>query len=398
MKRFIGFFFLTIFLFMFISETAMAIPAFARKYRMSCQTCHAPIPKLKPYGDEFAGNGFQLSDQEARGYYVETGDENLSLLREFPLALRLEGFITYNFGDSERSDFGLPYLMKLLSGGSISDDIAYYFYFYLNERGEVAGVEDAYIMFNNLLGGDFDIYLGQFQVSDPLFKRELRLTLEDYQIYKLSTPYSRANLAYDRGLMLTLGLESGTSFVLEIINGNGIGEANNLHIFDEDDNKNFALRVSQDVGENLRIGAFGYLGMDNIQDGNELTENDLTYYGPDATLFLGDKLELNLQYLWRKDDYTISRGSTLVLDSQTETSGGLAELIYTPDGDASDWYAVGLLNFANSDLDRLDYKTVTGHLGYLLRRNLRLVGEATYNFTDEENKFMQFSVGFVSGF
>ena len=398
MKRVIGFFFLSIFLFMFISETALAIPAFARKYRMSCQTCHAPIPKLKPYGDDFAGNGFQLSDQEARGYYVETGDEKLSLLREFPLALRMDGFITYNFGDSEQSDFGLPYLMKLLSGGSLSDNIAYYFYFYLSERGEVAGVEDAYIMFNNLLNADFDIYLGQFQVSDPLFKRELRLTLEDYQIYRVSTPYSRANLAYDRGLMFTLGLETGTSVILEIINGNGLGEANNLHLFDEDENKNFALRVSQDLGDFLRIGAFGYLGMDDIMDGNELTENDLTIFGPDATISLGDKLELNLQYLIRNDDYTVAEGPRVMVDNEIETSGGLAELIYTPDGDASDWYGVALLNFVNSDLDRLDYKTLTGHLGYVLRRNLRLVGEATYNFTDEDNSFMQFSLGFVSGF
>ena len=39
-------------------DEADAIPAFARKYRMSCTTCHAPIPRLKEYGDEFAGNGF----------------------------------------------------------------------------------------------------------------------------------------------------------------------------------------------------------------------------------------------------------------------------------------------------------------------------------------------------
>lgn len=340
MKRYIGFLFLSVFMFMFFSETLLAIPAFARKYRMSCQTCHAPFPKLKPYGDDFAANGFQLSDQEARGYFVETGDEELSLLREFPLALRFEGFLTYNLGNSERSDFGMPYLMKLLSGGSISKDIAYYFYFYLNERGEVAGVEDAYMMFNNLFGGDFDIYLGQFQVSDPLFKRELRLTLEDYQIYKVSTPYSRANLAYDRGFMFTLGLETGTSFVLEVINGSGLGGANNLHIFDEDDNKNFALRISQDFGENFRIGAFGYLGMDNIEDGNELTENDLTIYGPDATLKMGDKLELNLQYLFRKDDYTLSQGNRMMFDSELKTNGGLAELIYTPNGDASKWLSL----------------------------------------------------------
>ena len=63
-----------------------AIPAFARKYRMSCTTCHAPVPRLaeKAYGDEFAGNGFVLADQEASRYYVETGDKDLDLIRETP--------------------------------------------------------------------------------------------------------------------------------------------------------------------------------------------------------------------------------------------------------------------------------------------------------------------------
>ncbi len=36
-----------------------AIPAFARKYQFSCSTCHAPAPRLKPFGEEFAARGFR---------------------------------------------------------------------------------------------------------------------------------------------------------------------------------------------------------------------------------------------------------------------------------------------------------------------------------------------------
>jgi hypothetical protein len=82
----------------------------------------------------------------------------------------------------------------LISGGSITTDIAYYFYFFFSERGEVAGLEDAFLMFNNLFGSELDFYLGQFQVSDPLFKRELRLTFEDYRIYRTAVGYSNINL------------------------------------------------------------------------------------------------------------------------------------------------------------------------------------------------------------
>ena len=119
---------LLIFISSFFSEEILAIPAFARKYNMTCKTCHSPFPKLKPYGDEFAANGFVLKDKDAPRYYVETGDNDLSLIRDLPLAIRLEGYLTYNNNKSENSDFSAPYIIKLLSGGSITSNISYYFY------------------------------------------------------------------------------------------------------------------------------------------------------------------------------------------------------------------------------------------------------------------------------
>ena len=37
-----------------------AIPAFARKYDKSCQTCHVSEPKLNEFGERFRANGYQL--------------------------------------------------------------------------------------------------------------------------------------------------------------------------------------------------------------------------------------------------------------------------------------------------------------------------------------------------
>ncbi|MDZ7763881.1 MAG: hypothetical protein U5K00_05575 [Melioribacteraceae bacterium] len=52
MKKSFTYIFVFAFLVLFFSDTIMAIPAFARKYDMSCTTCHTPFPKLKAYGDE----------------------------------------------------------------------------------------------------------------------------------------------------------------------------------------------------------------------------------------------------------------------------------------------------------------------------------------------------------
>jgi hypothetical protein len=199
MKRVSFMFALVVTCTLLLVQDVLAIPAFARKYSMSCNVCHSPFPKLKPYGEEFAGNGFILKDKDAPRFTMETGDDLLLLMRDFPLAVRLEGYIRNQPEPGRQADLQSLYLAKLLSGGQIAKNISYYFYFFFGERGEVAGLEDAFIMFNDLFGHDFDVVVGQFQVSDPLFKRELRLTFDDYQIYRAKPGKSSVNLTYDRG-------------------------------------------------------------------------------------------------------------------------------------------------------------------------------------------------------
>ncbi len=392
----------SLFVIIIITITAgdlFAIPAFARKYNMTCKTCHSPFPKLKPYGDEFAANGFVLKDQEAPRYFVETGDPELSLIRDLPLALRLEGYVTYNQGNTEQSDFTTPLLFKLLTGGAITKDVSYYVY-YILENGEAGKIEDAWLMFNNLFGSELDVTVGQFQVCDPIFKRELRLTKDDYFIYKVRPGASNIDLTYDRGLILAYGFESGTDITVELINGSGIGEGFISGNFDDDKYKNVMGRISQDVCEYFRLGGFGYFGKESGENafGSEFSEqtNEVTMFGGDATISF-DPLELNLQFVERKDDnpffYPIWIGETISLEYKTR--GAFAELVYRPDGDASKWYAVGLFNWIESDQSDLNYKTLSGHLGYVLTRNIRLVAEYSHNFTQEYGKF---GVGFITAF
>ena len=375
----------------FLANDVFAIPAFARKYNMSCKTCHSPFPTLKAYGNDFAGNGFQLKDKDAPRYYVETGDEELSLIRDFPIAARLEGYVTYNKENSEQSDFYAPLLFKLMTGGAIAKDISYYVY-YILESGKVGKIEDAWFMFNNLFGTELDFTIGQFQVSDPLFKRELRLTRDDYYIYKVRPGNSMVDLTYDRGIMLGYGFESGTDLVLEVVNGSGIGEEFMNGTFDNDNYKNLFLRISQDAGEYFRIGAMGYWGKEEREiTGDRYPQNELWMLGGDATISF-DLLELNLQYIERNDDNPYFNYPD---KEQFKTRGAFSELIYRPEGDESVWYAVALFNWIESDQTDLNLKQLGIHFGYLLRRNIRLVAEYSQNFTV---KYGTIGLGFVSAF
>jgi len=384
------------FLLLMPAEQASAIPAFARKYQISCQVCHTPaMPRLKAFGDDFAGDGFRMTEYESPRHFIQTGDDRLSLFRELPLAFRFDGHVTANFNGEGSVDFAVPFVLKILSGGELSDRLSYYFYFMLDERGEIAGLEDAFIMYRDLFRTGINVYLGQFAASDPMFKGEMRYTIENYRIYATAPGESSVNLKYDKGILLDKGFETGTSVVFEVISGSGLGEADHWYVFDKDKYKNMLLKLTQDIGEYASLGFFGYTGKEVLQNGTGDFVSSVKMYGPDLVLDFNEKLIIGLQYLWRTDsDVYLNPEEPMAEDVMTH--GGFAEIIYSPKGDMSTWYLNGLVNWVDSDIDLLDYRSATLHAGYLIRRNVRLVTEFTQVFSG--TPYGKLSAGFVSAF
>ncbi|MBW1807706.1 MAG: hypothetical protein JRJ87_05880 [Deltaproteobacteria bacterium] len=379
-----------------------AVPAFARRHEFSCTTCHNPFPRLKAYGEEFAGNAFAPGDQEMPPrYFRDVGDDDLSLLKYVPLAVRADLYfdmrVDVQNGDNS-SDFKVPWGLKLLSGGRIAEDIGYYFYFYMSERGEVAGVEDAYIHFNDLFGSPLDIMVGQFQVSDPLFKRELRMTFQDYLIYKVKLGDSQTDLTYDRGVMLTAGFDFGMDLYGIIVNGNGKGEADISRDFDMDKYKHFMLRISQSLGP-IRIGLFGYYGKEELysETDDSFWINELNMWGPDITLSLG-RAELNVQYLQRRDNKPSL--DTTRAQSPILTHGIIAEAIVDLLGDPAKIFVVLLFNWVDSDSLESGQEAYTANLTWMMHTNIKLLAEYTFArvVNGEEVKEHRATLGVVTGF
>jgi len=369
-----------------VPQDLFSIPAFARKYKVSCTTCHTVFPRLKDYGDEFAGNGFIIPEKDDKRSQITAGDDLLWLNKDFPLAARMDLFAAHDQSKDVKNDLQIPWGIKLLSGGTLYKNIGYYFYFYMSERGEVAGVEDAYIHFDNVFGTDLDIMAGQFQTSDPMMKRELRLTYDDYMIYTTRIGQSRVNLAYDRGVMLVYGIEkTGTDIVGMIVNGNGKPEAVNRRL-DQDNYKNIGLRVNQSIGDFLSVGGFFYTGKEELPDSG--VTNKVTYFGPDFSAGLGP-VDITAQYLYRED----SNPYFLQSDLKNETTGYVVEVIYAPDLERSRWYFTGLYN--SIDSDNFKYQTATFSFTYLVARNLRLLTEYTRDLEMDKNRIV---LGVISAF
>jgi hypothetical protein len=369
-----------------LSADAGAIPAFARRYNQSCNLCHSPIPRLTETGEMVASHGFRMAPGEVSPDAMNGGDELLSLPKTLPLAIRIDGqFRVYGDRNDTPTDFESPWVMKILSSAPIGRSLSYYFYFLLNERGEVAGAEDAFLYWNDLGGAPIDIAAGQFQVSDPLFKRELRLPVDDYMVYKVRIADQPAALAYERGLMLMME-PAGVTTTIEIVNGNGLPGASDGR-FDGDPEKNLFGHVSRDLGSFLRLGALGYYGMQRRAGG---PANKLWMGGADATLTMGT-VELNLQYVHREDTRpTFTAGERMeVMD------GGFAEILLLP-GDAR-WYGYALYNRVEDNRALLEfgdgapagvrlYETVAAGWGYLVQRNARVFVEALYDTQQETSR------------
>lgn len=376
----------------FLPGEAAAIPAFARKYQMSCSTCHGPFPRLKPYGEEFAARGFRMADpaEEPPRAEHDVGDPLLRLPRDLPLAVRLEGFGAWREQENARgagaeTTVEWPWTFKILSGGPITPKVSYYLYFIL-EKNEVEGLEDAYLQFNRLFGSKVDLIFGQFQVSDPLFKRELRLERTDYRIYQTLVGQSDIKLTYDRGLMFSATAPGEVDVVLQVVNGNGIPSGE----FDKDDDKNVALRLAREVG-GVRLGLFGYWGREEERDRVTGIKNEVTYVGPDLAARWGPNWELNLQYLERRDDDPFFTGGS----TTWKTRGGFAELHFFPQGEDGRWALSALYNRVESDDPAADAETASLTLNHLLARNLRLVAEAGYDLHGEQSEA---SLGVVTAF
>ena len=392
-----------------VARPAWAIPAFARKYRVSCMQCHAPVPRLNAFGEAFGANGYEFAVGEPPRDTVGTGDPLLRLQNDLPLAIRFDAFAraqTNPASGQNTIDFQMPWVIKLLSGGQVTDKVSYYIYFLLAEQGEVAGLEDAYVQFTDIASSGVSLIAGQFQVSDPLFKRELRLEYEDYQPYRVRVGLTTADLTYDRGFTALWSPRDGTDLAAELITGRGLNQASDEGQFDGDDAKSTLFRLSQDIGP-VRVGVFGYRGYE-VEAG---ARNTISMWGPDATIPLGSVGELNASFVRRTDVDPFFSTCTVATPCpgnvtepfNTTVNSAFAEAIYWPQGQTGRLFFTALYNWVDSDQPVVSlgvgeenegngflsrYLWGTGGVHYLFKRNLRMMSEVGWDFEREQFRFV----------
>jgi hypothetical protein len=370
---------------------------------VSCVTCHSAYPRLNEFGEWFAGNNMRMP--QWRDTMMESSDDRLALPKSIPLAIRAQAFVqgrdsevvdyeTGPTGDDSSFDIQAPYLIKLLSSAPLSENISYYFYAIFAEKGENGEViiEDAWFSYADIAGSGIGGMLGQFQVSDLMFPREVRLTFQDFYAYRA------AGITYDRGMIFDRGL-GPVELALGLTNGNGISENITInspgyrrpdHMFDNDSSKNVFGRLGGSIGP-VNVGLFGLVGEQRSAAGfagadRGSRDTDKTIYGLDLSGSLSARTHWFAQLLWNQWDEFLDADPSVDYD----WFGGFAGVDFI----MNDRWALSVLyNYADaSDFDDtatiyegIDINSLTFGASYYFMRNVKGVMEINIDFLSEDN-------------
>jgi hypothetical protein len=260
--------FSVVFALLVLSQTALAIPAFARKYGFNCNMCHVAFPKLNDFGQRFRDNGYQIPGQAGLEKTVfETG---------VPLALRTTaGYSIYGSGGRAAAGFHL-YGLDLLAAGVLHKDISFFFVYTPrldepaadftgpgngNNPAQLAALESANVVFSNLVRDKLNLRLGRFEPGfQRLSSKRLFYVLQPFEIYNFAGSRSSFDFSANHiGIEATGRFRPGLKYALGYINGTGGNPDNNK--FNDlyfAVSKTFGQGEGQSAGQ--RVGVFGYLG------------------------------------------------------------------------------------------------------------------------------------------
>jgi hypothetical protein len=260
--------FAALFALLVFSQSALAIPAFARKYGFNCNMCHVAFPKLNDWGQRFRDNGYQIPGQQ--------GLEKSVFESGIPLAVRTTtGYSLYGAGGETASGFHL-YGLDLLAAGVLHKNISFLFVYTprIDEPAadwtgpddganpaQLAAVESANIVFSNIVRDKLNLRVGRFEPGFQLLSsKRLYYILQPFEIYNFAGTRSSFDFSANHiGIEATGRFKPGFKYALGYINGTGANPDNNK--FNDlyfTMSKIFGNGEGQSAGQ--RVGVFGYLG------------------------------------------------------------------------------------------------------------------------------------------
>ena len=199
---------------------AWAIPAFARKYKTSCQTCHVAFPQATPFGEAFRLNGYRFPSggdvDAAKVEEIELGAEGYkkvwpeavwptTLTWVPPISIFMAGEATYTPNtrvlDRPGTSFNdLNGHSEIMAGGTLGESFSYFVEFefatspengddVLTEgAGAEIAVERTFVIYRPLEKPLLNFKIGLFEPGISNVAAARRLTRSTYLLTKEGRP------------------------------------------------------------------------------------------------------------------------------------------------------------------------------------------------------------------
>jgi hypothetical protein len=321
-----------------VREESYGIPAFARKYKTSCATCHNGFPKLNAFGEAFRRNGYQFPGKTDAEFTHEEAvplgsDGNKrafpdaiwpgSIPGSSPISLFFNGEFDYNprfdpadASTAERFSFnGLGNSIEAVAAGTLGEDLSFWGHAILSSDGTLE-LNRMFLIFSNLIGESYGLNARVGVIEPGLFSFSThRAWMEGYWFTTrpLSDGMAWTMEETQKGIELN-GMFSGRfGYNVGIVEGFGSPHSD----------KDFYGHITYKIGgmpldgvivgggtqgasqpfidNSLTVGAFAYAGEAMLDAGGVPQQNNFKLFGGDYNAYFG-RLNLFGGIQLRQDD------------------------------------------------------------------------------------------------
>jgi len=299
-----------------VAEPALAIPAFARRYKVECHFCHEGYPKLNTIGQRFKERGFRMERED--------DFDGSKWIRSVPIILRanvnrffLEG------GDGVTSSY-----FKGVSAGNLGQRFSYWaddalFVNWSADNDKTTHIEpdNLWLRYDVVKGTKLYAKLGRFEMDIP-FTQARTPHLFGYDIYNANTGVETDSIGvYQDGLELGGDLPGDAHWSVALVRGRNSDFAETLTDQAGDFDANLFLRLQKRVSRH-RFGVFSYIGRNKLAiEPNQPFKDSILRIGADASVWIQ---RLNLCGVYMYGSNSNSDGSN---ESQS-FNGGFVQADY----------------------------------------------------------------------
>lgn len=421
---------LTLFFIVSTKQEAQAIPAWARKYKTSCSTCHVAFPRLTAVGEAFRLNGYKFSNDEElvkEDKVILGREENKDFWPDSiwpsdipglpPIALRIISDFNAPVGGKRgretATEFEFPKEAKLLSGGTFGDNLS----FFLELKFEVEDGETetdlavAFLQWEDLVGPEnmlnFRVGVMGMQEFGLFTARDHNsLTAQPYLYTMAMLPSANGGvpgphfmLHHQPGIELN-GFGSRWRYAVGITQGAGHEENNSAKdqyfqlaykiggLGFDGSGASEAGGVKGWIDDSVTLSVFGYRGLETLEDENAdpVIEGDNSFWRLGAgALWKEQSLEVGGGWIVGFDDSPYSTAT----DESAWTRNLFIEAAYfvypwlIPSVRYEDLRFIHLPEGVDIDPRDQDRARVIASIKMLMRTNIAVILEGRFYTKDE---------------